>query len=138
MAAGVAAVAVLAAGLVLRVALAVPVAVAFLGAGYAALLGFEGGGLDLAAPLLAAALLLVAELAYWSLELRGRVAGEPGTALRRAALLAGLLFLALASGTALLALVDGLAAGGAAVDAVGAAAAIGAVALLLVAARRVR
>jgi len=126
----------LAAGLALRVPLAIPVAVALLGTEYVTLLGFEGEALDARAPLVAAALLAVAELGYWSLELRGPVAEEAGTSLRRLALLAGLLLGVLALGVVLLAVVDAVSAGGPAVDLVGAVAAVGALALLAVAARR--
>ncbi|MBA2296602.1 MAG: hypothetical protein H0W14_01015, partial [Actinobacteria bacterium] len=64
-AAGLTAALLLAAGLALRVALAIPVAVALLGTEYVTLLGFEGEALDARAPLVAAALLAVAELGYW-------------------------------------------------------------------------
>jgi hypothetical protein len=126
----------LAGALVLRFAPAVPAAVAILGAEYAALLGFEGEALDTRAPVVAAALLGVAELGYWSVEVRRPVADEAGTSLRRLALLALLLVGVLALGMALLAIVEAVSAGGAAVDLLGAAAAIGAVALLALAARR--
>jgi hypothetical protein len=122
--------------LVLRFPPAVPLAVALLGAEYVALLGFEGGGIDVRAPLVAAALFAVAELAYWSLELRDAVTAEPGTHLRRVALLAGLSLAVVALGTALLALVEAVSARGPALDVLGAAAAVGAVALLALAARR--
>jgi hypothetical protein len=134
--AGATAAAVLAAGLLVRVALAVPVAVALLGAGYVALLGFEGDSLDTRAPLVAAALFAIAELGYWSLELRGAVADERGTYLRRAALLAANLAAVTLLGVGLLAIVETVEAGGVAVDLVGAAAAIAALALLALAARR--
>jgi hypothetical protein len=126
----------LAAGLALRVSLAIPVAIALLGTEYVTLLGFEGEALDARAPLVAATLLAVAELGFWSLELRGPVAEEAGTSLRRLALLAGLLLGVLALGVVLLALVDAVSAGGPAVDLLGAVAAVGALALLAVAARR--
>ena len=80
--------AVLAGGLVLRRPIVIPGAVLVLAAPYVAALGFEIDGIDTRAPLLAALLFVVAELAYWSLELRGTLADEPGTYLRRVALLA--------------------------------------------------
>jgi hypothetical protein len=126
----------LVAGLALRLAVGIPIAVALLGAEYAALLGFEVEALDLRAPLVAAALAAVAELAYWSLELRGPVVDEAGTYLRRLALLAGGLVLTVALGVGLLTLVEAVTAGGPALDLVGAAAAAGALALLALAARR--
>lgn len=131
----VAAALVLAAGLAFRVAVAIPVAIALLGGGYAALLAIEADALDARAPLVAAALLAAAELGYWSLELRGPVADEAGTYLRRIALLATSVLGAIALGTALMAAVDVLAARGPAVEALGAAAAVGALALLAVASR---
>jgi hypothetical protein len=127
---------VLAAGLALRMALAIPVAVAILGTEYVALLGFEGEALDTRAPVVAAALLAVTEFGYWSLELRRPVADEAGTSLRRLGLLAVLLAGVLALGVVLLALVEAVSAGGPAVDLLGAVAAIGALALLALAARR--
>ena len=90
MVASVVALTVLAAGLALRLPVTVPVAIAILGAEYVAILGFETDALDTRAPLVAGALLAVAELAYWSLELRGPVVDEAGTYLRRIALLATL------------------------------------------------
>jgi hypothetical protein len=125
----------LAAGLAFRVALAIPIAVALLGAEYAALLAIESDTLDARAPLVAAALLAVAELGYWSLELQGRVADEAGTYLRRIALLAASLLGVLALGAALMAAVDVLRASGPAVEVLGAAAAVGALALVALAAR---
>jgi hypothetical protein len=127
--------ALLAAGLLTRIAVAVPVAVALLGAAYVALLGFEGEALDVRAPLVAAALLAVAELGWWSLELRAAVADEPGAYLRRIALLAAQLAGVTAAGVVLLAIVEGVEAGGPAIDVLGAVAAVGALALLAVAAR---
>lgn len=133
---GATAAALVVAGLVFGVALAIPVAVALLGAAYVALLGFEGDALDLRAPLVAAALLTVAELGYWSLELRGAVADEPGAYLRRLALLAAELAGVTTAGVVLLAVVEGVETGGPAIDVLGAVAAIGALALLALASRR--
>ena len=105
---------------------------------YVAILTLEIESLDVRAPLLAALLLGATELAYWSLELRGALADEPGMYLRRVALVAGLVVATFAGGTAVLALVEGFSARGAGIDALGAAAALAAVALLFlaVAARR--
>ena len=123
-------------GLVLRRPIAIPTAVVVLTAPYVARLGFEIDGIDTRAPLIAALLLAVAELAYWSLELRGTLSDEPGTYLRRVALLAGLAVATIAAGTVVLALVEQAGDGGAAVDIAGAAAAVGAIALIAVAAAR--
>jgi hypothetical protein len=132
----VAALAVLAVGLVLSLPLTVPAAVALLGAEYVVILAFETDAIDTRAPLVAGALLAVAELAYWSLELRRPVADEAGTSLRRLALLAALLFGVVAFGAVILALVEAIEAAGPAVDVLGAVAAVGALALLALAARR--
>jgi len=125
--------ALLAAGLVLRQPIVIPAAVVLLAAPYVASLGFEVDGLDTRAPLLAALLYVVAELAYWSLELRGTLADEPGTYLRRVALLAGLAVVTIAGGTAVLALAEQVAAEGPAFEIAGAAAAVGAIALVALA-----
>ena len=131
----VAALALLTAGLVLSVPVTVPAAIALLGAEYVAILGFESDALDTRAPLVAGALLAVAELAYWSLELRVPVVDEAGTYSRRVALLATLVLGVIGLGVVLLTLVETVAAGGVAVDILGAAAALGALALLALAAR---
>ena len=78
----------------------------------------------------------MAELAYWSLELRGHIADEAGTYLRRAAVLLGLVLTTVALGTGLLVVVEVVAARGAAVDVLGTVAAVGAIALLALAAAR--
>jgi hypothetical protein len=134
--ASVVALTVLTAGLALRLPVTIPVAIALLGAEYVAILGFEADALDTRAPLVAGALLAVAELAYWSLELRGPVVDEAGTYLRRIALLATLVVSFVGVGAIMLALVEVIAAGGIAVDILGAAAAFGALGLLALAARR--
>ena len=132
----VAALAVLVAGLVLSLPVTVPAAVALLGAEYVGLLAFDADALDARAPLVAGALLAVAELGYWSLDLRGLVTDEAGTYLRRIAFLALLVLGVIGVGAVVLTLVEAIAAGGVAVDILGAAAALGALALLALAARR--
>ena len=136
MVATVVALTVLAAGLVLRIPVSVPAAIALLGAEYIAILGFEADTLDTQAPVVAGALLAVAELAYWSLELRGPVVDEAGTYLRRIALLATLIVGVVGVGAIMLTLVEVVEAGGIAVDVLGAVAAFGALGLLALAARR--
>jgi len=126
----------LAAGLALRRAIVVPVAVIALGTGYAVALAIDGGPLDGRAPVVAAALFVLAELAYWSLELRDAVADEPGAHLRRIGLLSVLAVGALALGAALLALVDTDPLGGIGLEALGAVAAVAALALVALGARR--
>ena len=134
--ASVVALTVLAAGLALSISVAIPVAIGLLGAEYVAILGFETDVLDTQAPLVAGALLAVAELAFWSLELRTLVVDEAGTYLRRIALLATLVLGVVGIGAVMLTLVELVAAGGIAVDILGAVAALGALALLALAARR--
>jgi len=128
--------ALLAVGLVLQRPIVIPAAICVLAAPYVAELGFELDGLDTRAPLLAGLLFVIAELAYWSLELRGTLADEPGTYLRRVALLAALTVATIAAGTVVLAVVEGVEARGVAIDLVGAVAAVGAIALLALAAVR--
>jgi hypothetical protein len=123
-------------GLLLRWPVVIPAAICVLTTPYVAALGFELDALDTRAPLIAALLFLVAELAYWSLELRGTLADEPGTYLRRVALLALLAVVTIAGGTVVLAIVGAIAAQGVAFDLLGAAAAVGAIALLALAAVR--
>ena len=114
----------------------IPGAVCLVTAPYVAILGFEVEGIDTRAPLLAALLLAIAELAYWSLELRGTLADEPGTYLRRVAVISGLAVGTIAGGTAVLALAEQVPAEGAAFELAGAAAAVGAIALVAIAVRR--
>jgi len=134
--AGLVAAAALAGGLALRRPIVIPGAILLLAAPYVAALGFEIDGIDTRAPLLAALLFVVAELAYRSLELRGTLADEPGTYLRRVALLATLALVTIAGGTLVLVVVERVAARGIAIDLLGAVAAVGAVALLALAAVR--
>jgi hypothetical protein len=124
------------AGLLLRMPAAVPAALVVLGAEYAAVLAVEGGALDSRAPVLAASLFAIAELGYWSLELRDAVADEPGTYLRRLGLLSGLTLGALAVGELMLVLVDLSERGGIAIEAVGVLAAVAALAIVAAAGRR--
>jgi hypothetical protein len=128
----------LAAGLVLGIALVIPLAIALLGAEYVAILAFEADVLDTQAPLAGGALLAVAELAYWSLELRTPVDDEAGTYLRRIALLASLVLGVVGIGAVMLTLVEVVVADGVAVDILGVVAALGALALLARAAQRAR
>ncbi|MGI8421149.1 MAG: hypothetical protein ACR2MU_02630, partial [Gaiellaceae bacterium] len=55
-----------------------------LGGAFAATLVVRGGGLDARTPLIAAGLVLAAELAFWSHELRLPIAQEPRLPGRRA------------------------------------------------------
>ncbi len=127
---------VLVAALVLGWPSLVPVAVALAGGVYALELAIDDAPLDVAAPVVAAGLLLAAELAYWSLDERERAAGDPGQGLRRAAFVALLGVASLLVAGVLLALVDDVRARGLALDLVGAVAAAAVLVTVLVTARR--
>jgi hypothetical protein len=103
---GVVALLVLAVGLARGWAPLVPVAIALACGSYGAELAIDDRALDTAAPLLAAAALVAAELAYWSLAERDRVTSEPGEPWRHAAFVAVLGLGALLLGSLLLALAD--------------------------------
>jgi hypothetical protein len=117
-------------GLVRGRAWAVPWAVVVLGGAYAASLFLPERGVDRHAPFVAAAFLLLAELSYWTLELRTPISPEPGILERRAMLIAAATLGAL--------LVSGVAVGatwiplggGVLGDLLGVAAAIGALAIV--------
>lgn len=112
----------------------IPLAVLALALPYTAIVTLEIEELDSRAALVAALLFGSTELAYWSLELRGALTDEPGTYLRRVALVAGLMLGVFAGGTAVLALVEGFTARGPTIDAIGVAAALVVVGLLALAA----
>lgn len=114
----------------------IPVGIALVVGGYTAELAIDDARLDAAAPAVAVGAFLAAELAYWSLDERGRFAGDPGEAFRRAALLAfgGVAIFVVASG--LLAMADEVRAQGTALDLLGAVAAICVLVAVVVAARR--
>jgi hypothetical protein len=116
--------------LVLGLSSFVPVPFLLVGGVYAVQLAVDDVPLDVAAPAFAAVLLVGVELAYWSLDARDRVRGEPGDDLRRLAYVAALGVGALLMSAVLLALVDAIRARGLGVDVLGAAAA--ALALLAV------
>lgn len=113
-------------------------AAAALGAGYAVVVAADGGPLDLAAPLVAVALLLVCELAYWSHELRVTSPDEPGARALHAAWLALLALCSLVPGAALLVLAGAARVSGVGVEAAGALAAGAAVAAIVLLARGAR
>jgi hypothetical protein len=75
---------VFAAGLVLRWSGGLAIGVALLGAQQATRLALGPDALDEATPLTAGALLLAAELAWWSIEPRIPAWAQPGVAVRRA------------------------------------------------------
>ncbi len=91
-----------------------------------------GGSVDQWAPVYAGGLLAVAELAYWSVELRGRAEDAESLTERRAALIATLGLIAVAAGGLVLAATSLSVGAGLATDLLGVAAAV--VALVIVAA----
>lgn len=113
----------------------VPVAAVLAGGLYGVELAIADAPLDVAVPAVAAALLLCAELAYWSLEERTPWNGDTGDGVRRAALVALLGAGAFLVAALMLALVDAVRARGLALDLLGALAAVAALVLVVAAAR---
>ena len=126
---------VLLAAIVNEWSLLVPIAVAAAGGIYAVELALDDAPIDLAAPAIAVGLFLTAELAYWSLDESERIPGDPGDGLRRAAVVGLLGVAAFVVSSALLVLADGIRARGLALDIVGAAAAVAALAAIALLAR---
>jgi hypothetical protein len=126
----------LVAALVLEWPSLVPFSLVLVGGLYGAELAVDDAGLDTAAPLIAAALVVTADLAYWSLEEREGVRAEPGDGLRRLAFVALVALSALLIGAMMLVLVDGVQTGSLAVDVLGAAAAAAALVAVVALARR--
>jgi hypothetical protein len=104
-------------------------ALLLLGAAYVLGLLVGRRSLDEAAPLVGAGLLLCAELATWSLELRFRVALDPALQLQRARAVALLVLAGLASASLVVVVAATSIGGGLAWSVVGSAAAFGAIAL---------
>ena len=113
----------------------IPLAVALVGAGYAAELAVDDAALDLAAPAVAVGLFLAAELAYWSLDERIRTAGDPGQSLRRTAFVALGATAIFVVSSVLLVLADEIRARGLALDLIGAIAAVGVLVAIFATAR---
>ncbi len=130
------AVALLALGLAVRSGAILGWALAALGGEYAVLFAAQGPALDELTPVYAGAFVLVAELAFWSIERRVSAWSEPGLTEWRLVYLFGVS----AGGAALSAVVLVLAAasggGGVALEAIGVAAAIGALILVALLVRR--
>jgi hypothetical protein len=123
---GVAGWALLAFGLATRWTSSVPVGLAGVGAAYAVFLAVRNGAVDARAPAVAAALFVVAELGFWSLE-RSPSRSERAVLLRRVTGLAAGAILTALVGTLVLVLATG-ASGGVGLEAAGVAAAVLAVA----------
>ena len=129
----------IAAGVLLAVGLAAPLPsllpwplVALAGV-YAWTLG--GGAVDQWSPVYAGAFLAIAELAYWSVELRGRAQDGERLAERRAALIATLALLAVCAGGLVLAATSLPIGAGIATDLLGVGAAVSALAVVAALAR---
>jgi hypothetical protein len=129
-AAGALGLAVLAGGLVVRWPLTIPWAILFAGGGY--LIAREGSGtVDGWAAVIGVLLLLSAELAGWSIEHDGRIKAERALVARRVATLAGLLAAALLVNFILLGTAGLAASASVLLAAVGVAAAVASVAVVL-------
>lgn len=126
----------LAAGLTARSGAALGWGLAALGGEYAVLFAAQGRALDTTAPVYAAGLVLVAELAFWSVERRIAAWSEPTIAERRLAQLVGVCVGAAAVAALVLVVAAASVGGGLALEAIGVAAAIGALVLLGVLVRR--
>lgn len=124
------------AGLALRWSGALTGAILLLGAQQAVRLAIGDDVLDEWAPLVAGALLLCAELAFWSIEPRIPAWSQPGLALRRLAGVVLLCLLGAGVGAAMLVAAGSSLSGGVPLELVGILAATGAVALLAHVARR--
>ena len=114
----------------------VPFAVGLVGGTYAAELAIDDAPLDLSAPAVSVGLLLAAELAYWSLDELRTAPGDRGQGLRRAALVLAGCLVTFVLGSALLAVVGEVHAGGFTFDLIGALAAVAIVVAALVARQR--
>ena len=100
-------------------------------AGYAAsVVARDSAALDAAAPVVGGTLLVVAELAYWSIELKGKEPEDRSVVVRRLATLAALTAGALALGAGVLAATALPLGGGLVWNVVGVAAAVAALALI--------
>jgi hypothetical protein len=125
---------VLAAGLWRERAGVVPWTLLSLGA--AAAVSLAEGGDPARSPLYAAALLVIGELAYWSLETRVSEPAAPGIAARRIALLSGLVAGSIAVGAVLVSVARIEPGGGLLLETVGVAAVVAAVSLVFALSRR--
>ena len=126
----------LAAGLTARSATGLGWGLAALGGEYAVLFTAQGRALDEAAPVYAVGFVLVAELAFWSVERRVAAWSDPTLAERRLAQLVGVCVGAAAVAALVLVVAAAAVGGGIALEAIGVAAAIGALVLLGVLVRR--
>jgi hypothetical protein len=130
---GAAAVLLLALSLVASLPSLIPWPIVLLAVEYAWSLG--GRGVDTLSPLVAGALVVIAELAYWSLELRSRTHDAERLAERRAGLIAALGIGSVALGGLVLAATSVQLGTGVTADLVGVAAAVAALAVVATLAR---
>jgi len=135
LAGGGAALAVLLAGLLLRWSAALAVGVALLGAQQATRLALGPEAVDEATPLVATGLLLVAELAWWSVEPRVPAWGQVGVLARRVGTLVLTCVAALAVSAVVVVAAGAPVNGGTLLELLGVAAAAAALALLAAVAR---
>jgi hypothetical protein len=124
LATGIVGVCTLVAGVAARQTVAVTVGVVFLSGAYAAHLIVDDPALDARAVLMAAGLLLTAELGCWSIELRSELTREPGRHLRRLVAEIALCLGGLAVSALVLAAADLGRLGGIGIELAGAAAAV--------------
>jgi hypothetical protein len=115
-----------------------PGVLVLLGVAYTVILALDDPPLDARAAIVGATLLVIGELAYLSVEARSGVTEEAGPVTRRVGSVAVLALLALGLGGALVALVDLFRTSGLVIEVVGAAAAVGAVGLLVLAAHETK
>lgn len=130
------AVVLLAVGLAARSGVVLGWGLAALGGEYGVLFAAQGRALDELTPLYAGAFVLVAELAFWSIERRVPAWSEPGLVERRLAHLAGVSAGAAAVAALVLLAAASSGGGGVALEAIGVAAAIGALVLVGLLVRR--
>jgi hypothetical protein len=128
--AGALAVLVLGYGLARGRAAPVPWTLVLLGAAYTGSLFLPDDGIDIRAPLVAAGFLLLAELSYWTLELRTPVSPEPGMLARRTLLVTAAALGALVTGGIALAATAIPLGGGLLADLLGVVAAVAALAVV--------
>jgi hypothetical protein len=126
----------LASGLGARSGLAVGWGLAALGGEYAVLFAAHGPALDEQTPVYAGAFVFVAELAFWSIERRVPAWSEPGLVERRLAYLGGVSAGAAFIAALVLVVASASGGGGVALEAIGVAATIGALAVVAALVRR--
>lgn len=121
----------LSASLVLAWQTGIPWALGFIALEYLASIFGRGSSIDVSSPLVAAAMLVVAELAYWTNDLRLRSRDERIIHIRRAVLIATLGLAAAAAGMVVLTIIRVVAVrAGLAVEGIGAMALVAALAVI--------